>query len=89
LSGFEADEIFHQQLGVTAELPTLEHLTFIISLGNTEADIQQLVQAFTTISQDNYCPKCVAPLQNLLQKWKAELLFVHPSRLSFLRSSPP
>ncbi len=79
LSGFEADEIFHQQLGVTAELPTLEHLTFIISLGNTEADIQQLVQAFSTISQDNYCPQCVAPLQDLLQKWKAELLFVHPS----------
>jgi arginine/lysine/ornithine decarboxylase len=48
-------------------------------LGNTEADIQQLVQAFSTISQDNYCPKCVAPLQDLLQKWKAELLFVHPS----------
>ncbi|MCA1994124.1 MAG: aminotransferase class I/II-fold pyridoxal phosphate-dependent enzyme, partial [Coleofasciculus sp. S288] len=51
LSGFEADELFHQHLGVTAELPTLQHLTFIISLGNTAADIKQLVQAFTTISQ--------------------------------------
>lgn len=52
LTGFEADEIFHQQLGVTAELPSLQHLTFIISLGNTEADIAALVQAFTTLSKD-------------------------------------
>ncbi|HBB35803.1 MAG TPA: lysine decarboxylase [Cyanobacteria bacterium UBA8803] len=54
LSGFEADEICHQHLGVTAELPTLQHLTFIISLGNTTADIQQLVQAFTQIAQEHY-----------------------------------
>ena len=63
LSGFEADEIFHQQLGVIAELPTLEHLTFIISLGNTEADINQLVQAFTTLAQEYRRPPCPsAPL---------------------------
>jgi arginine/lysine/ornithine decarboxylase len=79
LSGFEADEIFHQQLGVTAELPTLEHLTFIISLGNTEADIQQLVQAFTTLTQERYRPKCITRLQEAIQQWKAEMLFVHPS----------
>ena len=49
ISGFEADEIFYQQLGVTAELPTLQHLTFIISLGNTAADIEKLIQAFSTL----------------------------------------
>ena len=79
LSGFEADEIFHQQLGVTAELPTLEHLTFIISLGNTQADIQHLVQAFTTITQEYYHPKCITHLRDVIQQWKAEMLFVHPS----------
>ncbi|HEY9692366.1 MAG TPA: aminotransferase class I/II-fold pyridoxal phosphate-dependent enzyme [Oculatellaceae cyanobacterium] len=52
ISGFEADEILHQQLGVTAELPSLQHLTFIISLGNTSEDIEQLVQALTTLSKD-------------------------------------
>jgi len=51
LTGFEADEILHQELGVTAELPSLQHLTFIISLGNTEADIEQLVQAFTSLAK--------------------------------------
>lgn len=79
LSGFEADEILHQQLGVTAELPTLQHLTFIISLGNTKADIQQLVQAFTTITQDDYHPQSLNALQDVFSKWKSELLFVHPS----------
>ena len=47
-SGFEADD-FLQQQGVTAELPTLQHLTFIISIGNTATDIDKLVQAFTTL----------------------------------------
>ncbi len=51
LTGFEADEILNQHLGVTAELPSLQHLTFIISLGNTAADITALVQAFTTLRQ--------------------------------------
>lgn len=49
LSGFEADEILNEQLGVTAELPMLHHLTFIISIGNTEVDIDQLIQAFRVL----------------------------------------
>lgn len=46
ISGYEADEIFNEQLGVTCELPSLQNLTFIISIGNTEDDIQALVKAF-------------------------------------------
>lgn len=83
ISGFEADQLFHQHLGVIAELPTLQHLTFIISLGNTQADIEQLVQAFTTIAQDHSHPTSITtPWQAVWQRWKSELLFVHPS--SFL-----
>lgn len=89
LSGFEVDQIFHQQLGVTAELPTLQHLTFIISLGNTAADIKNLVQAFTSITQENYRPKLITSLQELLQKWKTELLFVHPSSFIISPSISP
>ncbi len=51
ITGFEADEILHEQLGVTCELPLLHHLTFIISLGNTSEDIQKLIQACTTLAQ--------------------------------------
>ncbi|ASC70883.1 Arginine decarboxylase [Halomicronema hongdechloris C2206] len=50
LSGFEADMYLHRELGVTAELPTLRHLTFILSLGNTEAEGTRLVQAFGTLA---------------------------------------
>jgi arginine decarboxylase len=51
LSGYEADEILHEQLGVTAELPLLKHLTFIISLGNTPEDIDRLVEGFNTLAK--------------------------------------
>ncbi len=53
LTGFAADEILAEH-GVIAELPSLQHLTFIISLGNTEADIERLVQAFTILAKE-YC----------------------------------
>ena len=42
-TGFEADVWLHGR-GVTAELPTLHQLTFIISLGNSVHDIDRLVQ---------------------------------------------
>ena len=51
ITGFEADAILHEQLGVTCELPLLHHLTFIISLGNNSEDIQKLIQACTTLSK--------------------------------------
>jgi arginine decarboxylase len=65
LTGFEVDDIFYQYLGVTAEFASLQHLTFIISLGNTEADIEQLVQAFTTLTTEYRrppYPPAVVPL---------------------------
>ena len=51
LSGLEADDILHHQLGVTAELPELRHLTFIVSLGNTPADGQRCIDGFRTLTQ--------------------------------------
>ncbi|MEH2250047.1 aminotransferase class I/II-fold pyridoxal phosphate-dependent enzyme [Nostoc sp.] len=52
LTGFEADEILDEKFAVTAEFASLQHLTFIISLGNTPADIQQLVQGFTILAKE-------------------------------------
>jgi arginine/lysine/ornithine decarboxylase len=51
ITGFAADEILHEQLNVTCELPLLHHLTFIISLGNTAEDIKQLIRACQTLSK--------------------------------------
>ena len=61
MTGFEADEILHNRLNVTCELPLLHHLTFIISLGNTPEDIQQLVDACKTLSQPPNLPISQSP----------------------------
>jgi arginine decarboxylase len=53
LDGFTADEICTKQFGVIAELPTLRHLTFILSLGNGQADLDRLVCALQSLSQDS------------------------------------
>ena len=52
ITGFEADEILHEQLGITCELPLLNHLTFIISLGNTTQDINQLIIGCQALTQN-------------------------------------
>ncbi|MBW4651959.1 MAG: aminotransferase class I/II-fold pyridoxal phosphate-dependent enzyme [Kaiparowitsia implicata GSE-PSE-MK54-09C] len=50
MTGFAADDCLSQQWQVTCELPGLRHLTFIISLGNTPADIDALVQGLGAIA---------------------------------------
>lgn len=59
LSGYQADEFLRQQMGVTAELPLLHHLTFIITFGNTKDDIDKLVQGFKSLA-DSYSPISVS-----------------------------
>ena len=49
MSGFTADDFLHTQMGVTAELPTLRQLAFIVSLGNTLEDGNRLVDALQTL----------------------------------------
>ena len=61
LTGFAAEEILDEKLGVTAEFASLQHLTFIISLGNTLSDIEQLVQGFSSLAQMH--PICIPPSQ--------------------------
>lgn len=53
LTGLEADEILHVELGVTAELPELRHLTFIVSLGNTLEDVQHGVAGFRALAEQS------------------------------------
>ncbi|MEM6425965.1 MAG: aminotransferase class I/II-fold pyridoxal phosphate-dependent enzyme [Cyanobacteria bacterium P01_D01_bin.128] len=54
ITGFDADEWLHSKAGVTAELPALKHLTFIISLGNTAEDIEQLASGFTRLTKERH-----------------------------------
>ncbi|GFE71484.1 aminotransferase class I/II-fold pyridoxal phosphate-dependent enzyme [Chroococcus sp. FPU101] len=47
-NGYDVDEDL-RQLGVTAELPMMRHLSFIISISNILADIEKLVTAFQSL----------------------------------------
>ncbi|AMA08884.1 aminotransferase class I/II-fold pyridoxal phosphate-dependent enzyme [Picosynechococcus sp. PCC 73109] len=53
LTGYAADEILTETLGVIAELPLGRSLTFILTFGNTNQDIQRLIDAFQTLSENN------------------------------------
>ncbi len=83
ITGFAADEILHEQLKVTCELPLLHHLTFIISLGNTAEDIEQLVQACQTLSRSYLVPHTLSPIPYplFLIPYPSSLI-LHPSRIS-------
>jgi arginine decarboxylase len=77
LTGFEADEIL-QQSGVIAELATLDYLTFIISLGNTAADIQALVASLQTLATTHYHQ----PIEKFQANFGAELPLVSVPQIS-------
>ncbi|PZV08092.1 MAG: arginine decarboxylase [Leptolyngbya sp.] len=51
LTGLEADEMLHEELGVTVELPELRHLTLIVSIGNTDQDRQRCVAGFGSLAE--------------------------------------
>ncbi len=50
LTGFAADEILTSEFGIVAELPSMRHLTFIISLGNRRVDIDRLIWGLTQLA---------------------------------------
>ena len=72
LTGFEADEILtesarsphHQGFSIVAELPSVRHLTFIISLGNTLTDIDRLVAGFTQLASNDDCVGGAFPVED-------------------------
>lgn len=74
LNGFAIDEFFHAELGVTAELPLANHLTFIISLGNTTTDIDRLIAAWQQIEPpEALLTRERQAAQNLTSSWGASL----------------
>jgi arginine decarboxylase len=52
LTGFAADEILTAEFGIVAELPSMRHLTFIISLGNRQSDIDQLIWSLSKLATE-------------------------------------
>jgi arginine decarboxylase len=76
LTGFAADEMLHESLGVTAELPGLQHLMFIVTLGNTESDIERLVKGFEKLAERS------------VDRWMAFPEISRPSQVNALISQP-
>ncbi|MEB3289472.1 MAG: aminotransferase class I/II-fold pyridoxal phosphate-dependent enzyme [Leptolyngbya sp.] len=56
ITGLEADEILNDTLGVTVELPELRHLTLIVSLGNTAADVDHGLDGFRQLADQGRSP---------------------------------
>lgn len=61
ITGFDADDYLHTQTQVTAELPELTHLTFILTFGNTGSDIEQLITGLRSLPSAAR-PLAVAPV---------------------------
>jgi arginine decarboxylase len=78
ITGFEADVWLHSQLDVMAEMPTLNQLVFILSLGNTQADIDRLIFAFQQIAQNT---------QNERKKKKEKLITNYELRVTNYQSN--
>jgi arginine decarboxylase len=51
MTGFAADEVLHETLGVTCELPGLQHLMMMVTLGNSAADMEKLVNGFRKLAE--------------------------------------
>ncbi|MBE9064549.1 aminotransferase class I/II-fold pyridoxal phosphate-dependent enzyme, partial [cf. Phormidesmis sp. LEGE 11477] len=86
ITGFDADEILHTKYGVTCELPALRTLTFIISLGNTLADIDRLIQGLTALSkQFSHCQN----LTSIENPYLFTPSSPHPQRLSRVEALTP
>ncbi|MGA9379161.1 MAG: aminotransferase class I/II-fold pyridoxal phosphate-dependent enzyme [Phormidium sp.] len=69
LTGFAAEDFLTQQ-GVIPEFSSGKHLTFIITLGNIQADIEKLVQAFQKLAQEHQGENLLANLPELMYTFK-------------------
>jgi arginine decarboxylase len=55
MSGYEADEFLYAR-NIAAELPTDRHLTFVVTIGNTEAEIDRALAAFRDLETRRSSP---------------------------------
>jgi arginine decarboxylase len=58
IDGFAADEWLRDRCAVVAELPTWQHLTFILSIGNIAQDVERLVAALRQLPRGSGTPTC-------------------------------
>ncbi len=71
MTGFEADVYLHSQLDVMAEMPTLSQLVFILSIGNTQNDIDRLVEGFQKLGKEK--ANCEHQKVNLIPNYQSSI----------------
>jgi arginine/lysine/ornithine decarboxylase len=54
MTGYQAEDVLRNRFGVGPEMSDLVGVVCLITIGDTEASIQRLVEAFTTLSQEHY-----------------------------------
>jgi arginine decarboxylase len=52
LFGFDAHDLVNDRFHVQAEMSTLHNVVFILSIGNTQQDVDRLVDSFQILSQE-------------------------------------
>lgn len=92
LTGFAADEILYNELGVTAELPELQYLTFVLTFGNTQADCDRLVKACKILEQNHRLPPIppispIPPIPPISPISPREAYFVQTETIAFKSAS--
>lgn len=83
LFGFEADDLVNDRFQVQPEMSTLHNVVFILSIGNTQRDVDRLVEAFQTLAQERPAQISDPILQGRMQRLSTiQLPPLPPQRLS-------
>ena len=85
-TGFASEEILDKRFHVTPEFSSWQNLTFIISLGNTKADIQKLIQGLNNLTHVIPLTSECQPCNNINDAIIASIMSISPREAFFANS---
>jgi arginine/lysine/ornithine decarboxylase len=85
ITGFTAEDLINE-MGVTPEFSSLQNLIFIITIGNTESDIQNLIQALFNLTQVKSLTSECQPCKNKNDDMVAHFMCISPREAFFANS---
>ena len=85
ITGFTAEDLINE-MGVTPEFSSLQNLIFIITIGNTESDIQNLIQKLFNLTQVKSLTSECQPCKNKNDDMVAHFMCITPREAFFANS---
>lgn len=85
ITGFTAEDMI-DEMGVTPEFSSLQNLIFIISIGNTESDIQHLIQTLFNLTENCPLTKKRESCKNRHNDMIAHIMSISPREAFFANS---